>query len=111
MRRFAAQNPHLIGIPDAANLTPLSYAAEGGSDEKVNFLLTVGADATRAGRDGLTPMHIAARNRHAGIVSRFLDIGIDPLIKTAPIMRRCDRVDGYWVTYSEQEAEERRMRY
>ena len=108
MQHFASQNPHLIDKADAADRTPLSYAAEWGFEEKVSFLLTVGADAARAGQHGLTPMHIAARNRHAGIVRKFLDIGIDPLIKTAPVMAWYNHIEGYWVTYSEKEAEQRR---
>ncbi|KAL7960442.1 ankyrin repeat-containing domain protein [Trichoderma compactum] len=100
--------PTLLDARDSDGRTPLSYAAENGHDDIARFLLAKGAEAESGGNDGLTPLHRAALSGHSGVVRLLLAAGVDPLIKTVPVFREFDCYEGYFVTYSEEQAESRR---
>uniref|UniRef100_A0A4W4FKZ9 Ankyrin repeat and SOCS box containing 2a, tandem duplicate 1 n=1 Tax=Electrophorus electricus TaxID=8005 RepID=A0A4W4FKZ9_ELEEL len=52
--------------------TALYEACKNGYYETVEFLLSCGADANRPGKDGLLPLHIAAKHGHDGIISMLI---------------------------------------
>lgn len=49
---------------DKNQLTPLMVAASTGQTDVVRYLLRVGADATLKGDDGMTALHMAAKEGH-----------------------------------------------
>ncbi|KAK4083643.1 uncharacterized protein Triagg1_1305 [Trichoderma aggressivum f. europaeum] len=105
---FEGNEPTLVDARDSDGRTSLSYAAENGHDEIAQFLLAKGADAESGGNDGLMPLHRAALRGHSGVVRLLLAAGVDPLIKTVPVFREFDCYEGYFVTYTEEQAESRR---
>ncbi len=67
-------------LADTAGLNEALFeAALHGREEVARLLLDAGADVnTRAGGDGDTPLHAAARGGHAGVAALLLDRGADP---------------------------------
>ncbi|KAL6889127.1 ankyrin repeat-containing domain protein [Trichoderma evansii] len=106
---FEAKEPALLDTCDSDGRSPLSYAAENGHDDIAQFLLAKGAAEAKSGRTyGRTPLHWAALKGHPGIVRLLLAAGVDPLIKTFPVLKEYDSYDEYFKTYSEEEAESQR---
>ncbi len=52
--------------------TPLHVAAEEGEEDFITFLLSKKADANIPDPDGYTPLDLAAKNKHEGIVKILL---------------------------------------
>ena len=50
-------------------MTPLMYAAIGGSPEMVNLLLSYGADKSRVDEDGLTAYDYAVKSKNESVIS------------------------------------------
>ncbi|KAL6695813.1 ankyrin repeat-containing domain protein [Trichoderma pleuroticola] len=105
---FAENEPTLLDARDSDGRTPLSYVAENGHDDIAQFLLGKGADVESGGNDGLMPLHRAALRGHSGVVRLLLAAGVDPMIKTVPVFSEYDRYEGYFETYTEEQAESRR---
>jgi ankyrin repeat protein len=55
------------------------WAAAKGYTDVVSLLLQHGAAPDPADFQGLKPLHLAARNNHAGVVRLLLQAGVDPL--------------------------------
>lgn len=53
-------------------LTALYWSSARGHPEVVSLLLNRGADINRANRSGLSPLMVAANNRHVGVVELLL---------------------------------------
>ncbi|KAH0528268.1 hypothetical protein TsFJ059_003153 [Trichoderma semiorbis] len=109
VKLFEENEPTLLDARDSDGRTPLSYAAENGLDDVAQFLLAKGAEAESGGNDGQTPLHRAALSGNPGVVRLLLAAGIDPQIKTHPVLREYDRYEGYFIDYSEEQAEGRRQ--
>jgi ankyrin repeat protein len=61
-----------------AGVTPLFLAAEDNRLDVLKLLIAAGADVNMARADGYTPLHMAAQNGHAGVVSALLEAaGVD----------------------------------
>ncbi|KAJ4860719.1 ankyrin repeats (3 copies) domain-containing protein [Trichoderma breve] len=108
VKLFEENEPTLLDARDSDGRTPLSYAAENGHDEIAQFLLAKGAEAESGGNDGQTPLHRAALSGNSGVVRLLLAAGVDPMIKTHPVLREYDNYEGYFIDYSEEQAESRR---
>lgn len=68
-----AEKASYIDWQDKANgRTPLAMAAVMGKAECVEVLLNGGADASRVGRDGMGPLHLAVKNNDVAIVNQLL---------------------------------------
>jgi ankyrin repeat protein len=69
----ALTDGELVGV------TPLFVAAQDNRLDVVTLLIAAGADVNKAtGDDGYTPLHKAARNGHAGVVSVLIEtVGVD----------------------------------
>ncbi len=57
--------------------TALHWAAQTGSVDIADQLLTAGADAKAANRYGVTPMALAAEGGHAAVIERLIRAGVD----------------------------------
>jgi ankyrin repeat protein len=63
---------------DSAGVTPLLLAAQNNRFDVVTLLIAAGADVNKAGADGCTPLHRAAQEGHAGVVSEIIEtVGVD----------------------------------
>lgn len=73
-----------INLLDREGLTPLAYAARGGSLESVNLLVAAGAavDLTEK-NSGWTPLMRAAEQWHADVVRHLLEHGAKPNVTTS----------------------------
>lgn len=60
---------------DRFGRTALMHACAFGHAESVAVLLEFGANVNMAGRDGLTPLHLAARGMNVDIVKMLIDAG------------------------------------
>lgn len=107
LAHFAETMPDLIDARDAADCSPLQYASEENRHELVSLLLAKGADPISVAGDGKTPLHRAAAGSPE-VVRLLLDAGVDPLIKTAPVLEEYDHYRSCFVTFTEEDAEERR---
>ncbi len=63
---------------EAADLTLLHYACEFGADRCARLLAERGADVNDRSREGVTPLHLAARGASAATVRLLLDHGARP---------------------------------
>jgi ankyrin repeat protein len=61
-----------VNFKDKSGRTPLSWAAEKGSETIVNVLLNKGADLECKDKSGRTPLSWAARGGHLAVVERLL---------------------------------------
>lgn len=96
----------------ASHRTPMAVATLMGHDECVKILLDEGADPNQVDRDGMTPLHLAARTNNAAIAKLLLECarvncnvvdarGYKPLLLAAKLghvqvldaLLSCDRVD------------------
>ena len=102
------REPALLDGHDSEGFTPLGYAAKLGHEALAGMLLLKGADTTSGGGRRLTPLHWAAQEGNTGVARLLLDAGIDPLIKSHPVLSEFDHFGGYWLEYTEEEAERRR---
>src|SRR5437016_14658156 len=59
-------------------MTPLTWAAHGGHDEIVNYLLDQGADVREHDNTGWTSLHLAVELGHFSTIQLLLDRGADP---------------------------------
>ena len=77
--RFYLDNEYL-GVSDATtnyNMTPLHFAALGGSAGCIRYLVSKGADIEAKSSDSSTPLHQAAKAGHTTAVSALLDLGCE----------------------------------
>jgi ankyrin repeat protein len=70
-----------INFKDKSGRTPLSWAAEKGSEAVVDILLHEGADLESKDKNGQTPLLWAAQYGNKAVVNLLLDKGIDLLSK------------------------------
>lgn len=78
VREYLSLKSHEVNVGDIHNRTPLFYAAASGDEFAVQSLLDAGAlpNVSSSSNSG-TPLHVACRNRHFGVVQRLIDGGAD----------------------------------
>ncbi|MGD0649542.1 MAG: ankyrin repeat domain-containing protein [Verrucomicrobiia bacterium] len=74
---FLKANTSVVNARDAAERTPLHYAALKGHKEVADLLLANGADANARSSDGSTLLHLAAGNGNKEVVEVLLSKGAD----------------------------------
>jgi ankyrin repeat protein len=67
------QGPQALGMTPSTGATPLHYAARGGREDVVKFLLGKGADANSQHEDGWTPFTEASSQGHVGVAQLLLE--------------------------------------
>jgi ankyrin repeat protein len=67
------QGLQALGMTASTGATPLHYAAKGGREDVVKFLLGKGADANSQREDGWTPFMEASSNGHVGVAQLLLE--------------------------------------
>lgn len=73
--------PTDINLADSRGQTKLYRAAAGGHDERLDDLLSSGADPNIRASDGSTALHRAAAEGHNKIVRMLIIAGADPTIE------------------------------
>ena len=66
-----------INVIDSEGRTPISWAAELGSQDHVSVLLRFGADFKKADKDGSMPLHYACKSPSFEVMCMLLDAGSD----------------------------------
>lgn len=66
-----------INLGDSFGNTPLHYAAQGGMESLVEFLVSNGADSSAVNLDGRNPLHFASAYGHAKVAGRLIKSGAD----------------------------------
>ncbi|KAJ5719638.1 hypothetical protein N7493_007216 [Penicillium malachiteum] len=74
---------HLLSNEDFMNKNrdklPISRAASHGHADVVQVLIDHGANTDHEGKEGLKPLHLAAKSNHVEVVKVLLAAGVDPL--------------------------------
>ena len=66
-----------INLGDSFMNTPLHYAAQGGIESLVDFLVSNGADPNSVNSEGRNPLHFAVAYGHTKVAGRLIKAGAD----------------------------------
>lgn len=77
LKKFIEESPLVSKTTCKAGDTPLTWAAEMGSEACVDLLLQTGADPNAVEHDGWTALHWAANNGHVEVARLLIEFGAD----------------------------------